>query len=183
MPINDPQNIVIFINGIRIRSSSAQDYEFIATDSAQKLYPGTNIRALVRFTFPMELGENLLIVRATDAFQNSDTLEISLYPVEDVIVSNAVVIPNPTSGNAVFRADVIANDLALEGQLLLCDSQGRLVRSIDARVIGSSLEFIWDGRSMQQESLSSGLYAWRMLLKQSSGMVLKTVSGTLLLLR
>lgn len=183
LPINDPEKVVVFVNGIRIRPSSAQEFAFIGTDSAQVLYPGTDVRAIVRFVFPMETGENLLIVRATDAFQNSDTLELSLYPVEDVVLSNAVVMPNPTSGSTIIRADVISNDTALEGQLLVSDAQGRLVRSLDASVVGSSLQFTWDGRSAQQESLATGLYAWRILLKQSSGSVLKTVSGTLLFLR
>jgi len=183
LPINDPEKVVVFVNGIRIRPSTAQEYAFIGTDSAQVLYPNTDVRAIVRFVFPMETGENLLIVRATDAFQNTDTLELSLFPVEDIVLRNAVVRPNPTSGSAVIRADVIADDTALEGQLLVSDAQGRLVRSLTTTAQGSSLEFNWDGRSAQNESLSTGLYSWRILLKQASGSVLKTVSGTLLFLR
>jgi len=63
------------------------------------------------------------------------------------------------------------------------DAQGRLVRSLTTTVQGSSLEFNWDGRSAENESLSTGLYSWRIILKQTTGSVLKTVSGTLLFLR
>jgi hypothetical protein len=181
--MNDPEKVVVFVNGIRIRPSTAQEFAFIGTDSAQVLYPSSDVRAIVRFVFPMETGENLLIVRATDAFQNSDTLELSLFPVEDIVLGNAVVMPNPTSGSTIIRADVISNDPALDGQLLVSDAQGRIVCSLDATVLGSSLQFNWDGRSAQNESVSTGLYTWRILLKQPSGSVLKTVSGTLLFLR
>jgi hypothetical protein len=183
LPMNDPEKVVVFVNGIRIRPSTAQEFAFIGTDSAQVLYPSSDVRAIVRFVFPMETGENLLIVRATDAFQNSDTLELSLFPVEDIVLGNAVVMPNPTSGSTIIRADVISNDPALDGQLLVSDAQGRIICSLDATVLGSSLQFNWDGRSAQNESVSTGLYTWRILLKQPSGSVLKTVSGTLLFLR
>ena len=183
LPITDPENVIIFINGIRIRSTSVSDYEFIATDSAQKLYPGTNVRALVRFTFPMEQGENLLIVRATDAFQNSDTLELSLYPVTELVVTNAVVMPNPTSGAAVLRAEVVADEPELQGRLIISDAQGRLVRSLRDSFNAAAIEFLWDGRSQQDESCASGPYYWRLEIQTSSGSVLKTVAGTLLILR
>lgn len=183
LPIADPENVVVFVNGIRIRATSAAGYQFLPTDSAQILYPGTDVRAVVRFTFPMEAGENLLIVRATDAFQNTDTLELSLFPVEDVIVGQAVVMPNPTPGAAVFRADVIANDPSLDGRLVISDLQGRIVSTRTASVSGSQIAIQWDGRSDQQQSLASGPYAWRIFVQTPSGSVLKTVSGTLLILR
>ena len=183
LPISDPENVVVFVNGIRIRATSAAGYQFLPTDSAQILYPGSDVRAIVRFDFTLEAGENLLIVRATDAFQNSDTLEVSLFPVEDVIVDQAVVMPNPTSGAAVFRADVIANDPTLEGRLVISDLQGRIVSTRTASVSSSQIVLPWDGRSDQQQSLASGLYAWRILVQTPSGSVLKTVSGTLLILR
>jgi hypothetical protein len=183
LPITDPENVIIFINGIRIRSTSVSDYEFIATDSAQKLYPGTNVRALVRFMFPMEQGENLLIVRATDAFQNSDTLELSLYPVTELLVTNAVVMPNPTSGAAALRAVVVADEPELQGRLIISDARGRLVRSLQGSFNASAIEFLWDGRSQQDESCASGPYYWRLEIQTRSGSVLKTVAGTLLILR
>ena len=183
LPISDPENVVVFVNGIRIRATSAAGYQFLPTDSAQILYPGSDVRAIVRFDFTLEAGENLLIVRATDAFQNTDTLEVSLFPVEDVIVDQAVVMPNPTSGAAVFRADVIANDPTLEGRLVISDLQGRIVSTRTASVSSSQIVLPWDGRSDQQQSLASGLYAWRILVQTPSGSVLKTVSGTLLILR
>lgn len=183
LPINDPENIVVFVNGIRIRPSTAAGYAFIGTDSAQILYPGADVRAVVRFTFPMEAGENLLIVRATDTFQNSDTLELSLFPVDDVVVTNARVAPNPTSGFTVIRADVIADEQGLEGELHISDAQGRLVRTLTAPVRGSGVEFGWDGRTSQNQSCSTGLYVWRLVTSNAAGSVLKTVSGTLLILR
>ncbi len=183
LPISDPENVVVFVNGTRIRSTTAAGYEFIGTDSAQTLFPGSDTRAIVRFRFPLEDGENLLIVRATDAFQNVDTLELSLYPVDDVIIANPMVMPNPTGGATTVRADVIANAQDLDVQLLLSDAQGQLVRTMTAPIEGSTVTFVWDGRSQENESLASGLYAWRLLVKQTTGSVLKTVSGTLLILR
>lgn len=183
LAISDPENVIVFVNGTRIRSTTAAGYEFIGTDSAQTLYPGSDVRAIVRFRFPLEDGENLLIVRATDAFQNVDTLELSLYPVDDIIIANPVVMPNPTSGATTVKADVIANAQDLDVQLMLRDARGQLVRTMTAPIEGSTVTFVWDGRSQQNESLASGLYAWRLLVKQTTGSVLKTVSGTLLILR
>ncbi len=183
LPIGDPEKVIVFVNGIRIRPSTAVGYAFIGTDSAQILYPGTDVRAVVRFTFPMEAGENLLIVRATDAFQNADTLELSLFPVDDVVVTNARVAPNPTSGITVFRADVIADEQELVGELHISDAQGRIVRTLTAPVRGSGVELTWDGRTSQNQSCSTGLYVWRFMTSNTAGSVLKTVSGTLLILR
>lgn len=183
LPIGDPEKVIVFVNGIRIRPSTAVGYAFIGTDSAQILYPGTDVRAVVRFTFPMEAGENLLIVRATDAFQNADTLELSLFPVDDVVVTNARVAPNPTSGITVFRADVIADEQGLVGELHISDAQGRIVRTLTAPVRGSGVELTWDGRTSQNQSCSTGLYVWRFITSNTAGSVLKTVSGTLLILR
>ncbi len=183
LPMNDPEKIVVFVNGIRVRPTTTTGYEFLATDAVQQLYPGTNLRAIVRFTFPMEDGENLLIVRATDAFQNSDTLELSLYPVTELVISGTTVFPNPTSGIATIRADVIANDTELDGVLTIGDAQGRLVRTLTAPVSASSVDIRWDGKTEQNESCSSGVYVWRLHLMTPSRSVLKTVSGTLLILR
>lgn len=183
LPITDPEHVVVFVNGIRIRATSVSGYEFLPTDSAQVVYPGSDVRAIVRFEFALEAGENLLIVRATDAFQNADTLEVSLFPVEDVIVDRAVVMPNPTSGEAVFRADVVANDPTLEGRLVIGDLQGRILSTNTVSVSGSQIVFRWDGRTDLQQSLASGPYAWRIFVQTPSGSVLKTVSGTLLIMR
>ncbi|MBK6418419.1 MAG: hypothetical protein IPF79_04410 [Ignavibacteria bacterium] len=183
MFIYDPERMIVFVNGVRIRQASAEGYEFLNTPAAQAEWPGTDIRAAMRFNFPLELGENLLIVRASDAWNNTDTLEIPLYTSNDTRLDAVTVMPNPSVGPVSFVVALVSPTPTSEATIDIFDVQGRHVRSLPTQISVGEGRVEWDGRGDAGEILAAGVYAWKLSVRDSSGSIDATTNGTLILVR
>lgn len=129
LPIESEDNLTVFVNGNRIRRDNVQQWEFIGT-AALLNEPGynTDARAVLRFQFPMESGENLVIMRARDVSGNADTAEISLFLTERSAISHLLVYPNPGTRQSAFTVqfDAALADSTAGVRVATYDMQGRL---------------------------------------------------------
>ena len=183
LSISDPERMIVFVNGQRIRQTSADGYQFLTTQEAQIEWPNSDVRAAMRFRFPLELGQNLLIVRATDASNNSDTLEIPLYTSTETRLDGVTIAPNPTSGSVTFIVALVSDVLVSQASMGIYDVQGRLVRSLTGDVQMGEGRVEWDGRGDAGEVLAPGVYAWNLMVLDASGGTKTTTSGTLVIVR
>ncbi|GAB3910263.1 hypothetical protein GCM10028803_49790 [Larkinella knui] len=94
--------------------------------------------------------------------QNSDSLSV------------VQATPNPVSAQTRFRFTVSGTESPGEGQILIRNLNGQLVRTLHQPVrVGENL-FLWDGSDQGGVQLPNGLYLFRLLLtdgRQKSGKV------------
>lgn len=183
LQVTEPSRLVVFVNGIRIRESTSTDYIFYPTISASVKWPEEQVITGVEFSFPLELGENLLIVRCSDASGNSDTAEIRLHTTTELRIGSVTVAPNPSEGPIMFFVDAVAARGELYGELAIMDLQGRLMRTVSADLPSNGGTIPWDGRSTIGEHLSSGTYHWRLLLRNPNNTVPTIAYGALIIRR
>ncbi|HLP28246.1 MAG TPA: C25 family cysteine peptidase [Candidatus Didemnitutus sp.] len=181
--IYDSERMIVFVNGVRIRQTTSEDYEFLNTPAAQAEWPGTDVRAAMRFRFPLELGENLLIVRASDAWNNTDTLEIPLLTSNETRLDAVTVVPNPSTGPVSFVVSLVSANATSEANMDIFDVQGRHIRSLPTQISVGEGRVNWDGRGDAGEVLAAGVYAWKLSVKDANGGVASTTNGTLILVR
>ncbi|MCX6140380.1 MAG: C25 family cysteine peptidase [Candidatus Kapabacteria bacterium] len=183
LPIIDPERMIVFVNGTRIRPTSADEFQFLTTSMAQAEWPNSDIRAAVRFKFPLELGENLLIVRGTDATNNSDTIEVALLTSAETRLESVTTVPNPTAGPVTFVISLVTDVPLTPASMNVYDVQGRLVRTLSGEVQLGEGRIVWDGRGDAGETLAPAVYAWRLNVLDTNGGVKTTTTGTLVIVR
>ncbi len=183
LPITDPTKLIVFVNGTRIRADNTTGFRFIPTAEAEALWPGQNVRAALQFVFPLELGDNLLIVRATDAGDNSDTVEVPLITTTDVVVQETQVVPNPTEGAVTFVVDHVATTPTSAVRIDVYDTQGRRVRSLSGVIPVGRAYVSWDGFGDAGQMLPVGPYWWRISVENSQGTEASAATGGLIILR
>jgi len=183
LSVVDPERLVVFVNGLRVRETSVVEYEFLNTAKAQAEWPGSDIRAAMRFRTALDLGDNLLIVRATDATNNSDTLEIPLLTSNETRLESVTVAPNPSVGPITFTIVLVASSSTSPASISVFDVHGRLIRTMPVQLSVGQGQVTWDSRGNSGEFLAQGVYTWRLNVEDASGNVENTTNGTLLVLR
>jgi hypothetical protein len=130
LEIDDPEYFTVFVNGIRVRSDNVEDWRFFGSREVTTVSSAPLARAALQYRFPMEVGENLIIVRAKDANGNADTAEISVFRAPAPTLQNVVITPNPASGYVIgYRYDLGLDTPEAQMHVSLYDVQGRLFRS------------------------------------------------------
>ena len=160
LPIRSDDNFIVFLNGVRIRSTNVKDYAFLDTKECGDFYPGSDVRAEISFTYPAEIGENLLIVRVTDASGNKDTSEIYFWHQNEDQIRDVRVAPNPTSGATSFTVSMAGNARVYPAHLAIYDVQGRIVAERPFILYTGTTTVSWDGVSMFGSDLAPGVYFW-----------------------
>jgi hypothetical protein len=182
LPIESDDNIIVFVNGTRIRRDNVQGWEFIGTAGLrQELGYNAEARAVLRFLFPMESGENLVIIRARDVSGNADTSEISLYLADRSTISDLLVYPNPGSsqGNINVQFDAVLVDSSAGVRVSTYDLQGRLFSSRTVQVASGRTLVKIDPVSSDY-TLGPGAYTIVAELLSGDGKTLSTVTRNLL---
>ncbi|MBU3679996.1 MAG: hypothetical protein FGM32_10390, partial [Candidatus Kapabacteria bacterium] len=187
LPIENSENITVFVNGTRIRRDNVTGWEFLGTSRLREIQTwGGDARALLSFSFPMESGENLVIARARDISGNSDTAEISLYRQDQSSVSDLLVYPNPATQGATVtvKFDVVLVDVAAQLRMSTYDVQGRLFRSttVPSAPGRSSVSFDLGDQGGLVDAPVTGLYSLVVELLSQDGRTLSTVTKNLLVL-
>lgn len=182
LPIESEDNIIVFVNGTRIRRDNVQSWEFVGTDAIrQDSEYSSDARAVLRFQFPMESGENLIIMRARDVSGNADTSEISLYLADRSTISDLLVYPNPGARQGVFNVQF---DVVLAGSV-----SGVRVSTYDVqgRHFGSGFVQVSSGRTLvkidpssSDYALAPGIYTLVAELLSADGQTLSTVTKNML---
>lgn len=184
LPIVRDDNFVVFVNGIRIRSGGVQDYTFLNTQDCERLFPNSGVRAGVTFSYPMELGENLIIARIADASGNRDTAEVYL-TYSDVSTYRVLSIgPNPASTTVRFEVASSGRDRAQPALFRVFDQQGRLVSQTEYALLVGSDTFVWDAQTTGGSSLAPGVYYWTLSQSKAGEVpVDNTSSGMVTIMR
>lgn len=145
LPINDSTRLTVFVNGDRIRAANTSAYRFFSTASINELTNEPSARAGLQFTYPMESGQNNLIVRASDATGNSDTLELRVFYADATSLKGVSVAPNPVFHTASFLVDLASNKPSVPGRIEIFGLRGERVRTIATSLqLGRSV-VSWDG--------------------------------------
>lgn len=184
LPIKTDDNLVVFVNGVRIRPTSAKDYSFFDSEKCALMFPDENVRAAVTFRYPMETGENLLIARVTDANGNKDTSEIFLTYSSVASVGVRSFGPNPAVDNVTFTTEVTGQSAVQPALLVVSDVQGREVsRSVVQLQTGVS-SFTWVAKSASDSALAPGVYYWTLQIGERSDVPVENrSSGMVIILR
>jgi hypothetical protein len=160
LPIVRDDNFVVFVNGVRIRSGSTQDYSFLTTDDCERLFPNTSVRAGLTFSYPMEQGENLIIARIADASGNRDTAEVYLTYRDVASYRVQSAGPNPASTSVRFEVVSSGKERTQTALFRVFDQQGRLLSHAEYTLSVGIDTFTWDARTIDGSSLAPGVYYW-----------------------
>lgn len=187
LPIENSDNITVFVNGTKIRRDNVGGWEFVGTSRLRELQKfGSDARALLSFAFPMEPGENLVIARARDVSGNGDTVEVSLYRQDQSSVSDILVYPNPATlgGTITVKFDIILIDSMAKLRVSTYDLQGRLFRSstFPGASGRSSMKLDLGDQNGSIDAPVAGLYSLVVELLSQDGRTLSTVTKNLLVL-
>lgn len=183
LPITSPDNLTIFLNGVRIRATSSSNFVFHPSATAVRETGDNLARAVTQFRFPLELGQNNLLIRAQDASGNRIEQIIGLWTTNKPELRGVEVAPNPSNGPVQFRFTLRDTAATRMAQLDIYDVQGRRIDQLPVELSIGTGAVTWDGRGQGGTSLPTGIYVWRLAATDSSGGFLSSVSGTLSIVR
>lgn len=178
LAVESPDNITVFVNGTRVRPGLVEDWQFMGTRQLADVMPGlTDARALLSFRFPMEVGENLVIIRARDASGNPDTSEVSLFLSASASIVDLNVFPNPSSsGMAGVSVDLAIPDGMSLLRVSAYDLQGR---RISTSTLGVSTGSYRTTLGTGENTLETGMYTVVAELIDEGGKTLSTLTKKL----
>ncbi|MBI2793367.1 MAG: hypothetical protein HYX66_01800 [Ignavibacteria bacterium] len=183
LPINDSNRLVVFINGDRIRTSNTTDYKWLTSQSTAEAYPGSNVRAALQFRYPLEMGQNNVIVRSSDATGNEQEFETQLWTTDNNEVESVSASPTPTSGPIRFFVVLKTDRSETSGTIEIFDLNGRRVRSLNTTLSVGTSVVEWDGLGDDGQSMPTGMYVYHLRMDDATGAPLSKVSGNLMILR
>jgi hypothetical protein len=180
LPIATDQRFLIFVNGTRIRESVVASYQFFGTAELAEQHP---LVAQIRFRYPLELGQNNITIKATDASGNPVDYNAVVLRQQGSILQMLPVFPNPsTTGVSIplrYQTDV-ANAQVKVG---VYGIDGTTVFEQTTQADGFESTIVWDGAAATQASVAPGVYAIRCALVDALGAPIKQVSTLITLLR
>jgi flagellar hook assembly protein FlgD len=135
------------------------------------------------FRYPLDEGQNNLIVRATDATGNPAELESELWVTNTTEITAVVPSPNPTSSSTTFRISLKTSEPVSPATVAIYDVEGRTIRRLAAELQLGQATVFWDGRGETGESLPNGIYAYRLEVENLTSSSVAGTSGTLVILR
>lgn len=183
LQISDETKLTVFINGTRIRESTSTEYEFLNTASVYGRYASDDVRAATRFRFPLEIGQNNIIVKASDATGNAANYEIAVFTSTRVEVAEVVPYPNPSAGPVTFGVALADTLPTRTASLEIYDLRGIRIRSLSGVLTVGRSTFEWDGKGEEGVSVATGLYMWKLSATDAGGEPLSHRTGTLTVLR
>lgn len=183
LTIADPSRLIVFVNGDRIRSAIADSVEFIPTEACRTRYSDPTIRAALRFRYPLEIGDNNVLVRASDASGNPQEALFTLRTSTSTRISDVRIIPQPFVDVVDFSMQIETSQSSSTVLLDLYDAQGRRIRTITSNVTGGTSTVQWDGRSDDGASVPSGIYAYHIRVIADGSATPSMTSGTLVKMR
>ncbi len=132
-------------------------------------------RGHIRYPFyNLQEGEHTLSLKAWNIFNfsNSASITFNVRGMDNIELIKLRNYPNPFTNNTKFYLEHNQKDRIKSGRLIIFNSQGGLVKSIefDPKAYGYTIGPIdWDGRSDGGMKLQPGLYFYRMELRMDTG--------------
>lgn len=150
--VNDDERNPIFLNDFyQAKSESFTDGE-------------------VRYRFPpLREGRYTLRFKAWDTYNNSSeaTLAFVVQRAASLSVQYALNFPNPTSGRTAFFISHNQPGEALEVRIKIYTIAGRLIKTLDTFEPSASslLRIDWDGKDEDGSDLASGIYLYKVIVR------------------
>ena len=125
------------------------------------------IRYLLKDLTP---GPHVLKLKAWDTYNNSAEREIEFIVAnsEELALDHVLNYPNPFSNVTQFHFDHNRSGEELEVQVQIFTVTGRLVRTLQATVLGSKSHqgtLTWNGRDDYDDQLARGVYVYRLSVR------------------
>ncbi len=127
----------------------------------------------VRYQFEsLSPGPHELRVKAWDTWNNSaeETIEFIAAPTQKLALQHVLNYPNPFATSTTFHFDHNRQGDDLDVQVQIFTVSGKLVRTLQAPVIGSTphvSSISWDGRDEYQDQLARGVYIYRVSVRSA----------------
>ena len=121
----------------------------------------------------LEIGENIIDLKAWDTHGNSNSASITVNIVDDEAVKsmrNVVNYPNPFAESTCFTIDFDKNNVTVDVEIFIYDVVGRIVNTLEYNNLNeNNLKMEWDGRDASGNHLPTGLYIYKVCMKDSDG--------------
>ena len=145
------QSITLFLDGQGIDVSESFSYNQGSSTSG----------ALAVELEQLSDGWHMLILRAWDGVGNMsmDTLRLQSLENEDLAIQQAIVYPNPGSGQRCFSFRITADSYV---RLSIYTVSGRRIRTLSSDCAQGYNQIMWDGRDSDGDFPASGSYIYRM---------------------
>ncbi len=162
--ISAAEKVAVRLNGKYIDSDEPNmaDYLFTALPSGEE-------HAHVSFIALLEPGYNSLRVVAEDATGNRDTLDVTFVVVEKPVIEKFKTMPNPFNEQIEVKFLVGDQQEPADGEAVVYNTTGRLVRRIPLRPHIGQNNFYWDATDAEQRRVADGVYLIRVYVRGSGG--------------
>ena len=121
----------------------------------------------------LEEGDNLISLRAWNTHDVSNTASITVNVVGNELVKsmkNVVNYPNPFSESTCFTIEYDKDNVTVDVDIHIYDVAGRLVNVLEYNDLsGTILKMDWNGFDAYGNHLASGVYIYKVYLKDSEG--------------
>lgn len=121
----------------------------------------------------LEEGENVITLKAWDTHGNSNIASITVESTGNhqfTKMHNVINYPNPMDESTCFTIDYDKKDARVDVEIHIFDITGRMVNILKYNDLSSSnLKMNWDGRAAGGERLPTGVYIYKVYLKDSDG--------------
>lgn len=119
----------------------------------------------------LEVGDNVITLRAWDTHDNSNTAAITVNIAGEVAVKsmkNVMNYPNPFSGGTCFTIDYPKKDVTVDVDIHIYDVAGRLVNALEYKDLHvENLKIDWNGCNASGSHLPAGVYIYKVCLRDS----------------
>jgi len=142
-------------------------YKFFTTLEVSKLANALPNSKLA-FTFKpiLDFGRHELKVRGSDIFGNEQTATWTFSVAKEIQIKTSNITPNPVSNSAIFNFVYRGTQQDFVVQIDIFDNMGRVVRSLGKKSRLGSNQIEWDGLDLNGESLSQGVYHYRIYFNE-----------------
>lgn len=121
----------------------------------------------------LEVGENVISLRAWNTHDISNTASITVNKAGNQVVTsmkNVVNYPNPFSESTCFTIEYDKENVSVDVSIHIYDVAGRLVNILEYNDLTSGiLNMEWNGIDASGNHLASGVYIYKVYLKDSDG--------------
>lgn len=173
LPIGDSNRLSVFVNGDRIRPAVASDYKWVPTAALPNPLPlqfESDVKAVLQFSYPLEPGQNNLLVRASDATGNEAEFQMSVFTTDERFIEELFISPSPGTGPMVIGFDVVTSSLVVTADIAIFDIQGRQVwKRQGIGLTNGRHRLLWNGVDNDRGTLSSSTYFLRLTITESDG--------------
>ncbi|MBO7074826.1 MAG: type IX secretion system sortase PorU [Bacteroidales bacterium] len=176
--LHDPQGICHYNSMLgrdivlQIESGNFYKSLIVNDEFEQNIDDFTSGRVEIDLDF-LEVGENVLSMRAWDTHGNSNTASITVNVADNESVKtmhNVVNYPNPFSESTCITIDYDKNNVTVDVDIQIFDIAGRMVNTLEYKDLNAyNLKLQWDGRDGAGRHLPAGVYIYKVYLTDSEG--------------